>query len=99
MGIREFARHVSRYVERVETTGRPIVLTRHGKPVAALIAIDAADLEDFVLAHAPNFVANLRDADRELAAGKTRPLEQALAEVETAAGAGAEGRQKRTARR
>jgi prevent-host-death family protein len=80
MGIREFARHVSRYVERVERTGRPLVLTRHGKPVAAVIAIDAADLEDFVLAHAPNFVANLRDADRELAAGETQPLEQALAE-------------------
>jgi prevent-host-death family protein len=100
MGIREFARHVSRYVEQVERTGRPLVLTRHGKPVAALIAIDAADLEDFVLAHAPNFVANLRDADRELAAGETQPLEQALAEVEAAdAGADTESRQEPTARR
>lgn len=92
MGIREFARHVSRHLEQVERTGRPLVLTRHGKPVAALIAIDAADLEDFMLAHAPNFVANLRDADRELAADETEPLEQALAED---AGAAADSRARR----
>jgi prevent-host-death family protein len=81
-GIREFARNVSRYVERVETTGRPLVLTRHGKPVAALIAVEAGSLEDFVLAHAPDLAASLRDADQELAAGKTQPLGETLAELE-----------------
>jgi prevent-host-death family protein len=81
-GIREFARNVSRYVERVETTGRPLVLTRHGKPVAALIAVEAGDLEDFILAHAPDLAASLRDANRELAAGEGQPLEQTLAELE-----------------
>jgi prevent-host-death family protein len=80
-GIREFARHVSHYVERVERTGRPLVLTRHGKPVAALIAVEAGNLEDFILAHAPDLAASLRDADRELAAGETQPLEQSLAEL------------------
>jgi prevent-host-death family protein len=58
-GICKFARHVSRYVERVETTGRPLVLTRHGKPVAALVAVDAGSLEDLILAHAPDFAASL----------------------------------------
>jgi prevent-host-death family protein len=81
-GIREFARNVSRYVERVETTGRPLVLTRHGKPVAALIAVEAGDLEDFILAHAPDLAASLRGANRELAAGESQPLEQTLAELE-----------------
>jgi prevent-host-death family protein len=81
-GIREFARNVSRYVERVETTGRPLVLTRHGKPVAALIAVEAGDLEDFILAHAPDLAASLRDANRELAAGESQALEQTLAELE-----------------
>jgi prevent-host-death family protein len=81
-GIREFARNVSRYVERVERTGRPLVLTRHGKPVAALIAIEAGDLEDFILAHAPDLAASLRSANRELAAGESQPLGQTLAELE-----------------
>jgi prevent-host-death family protein len=81
-GIREFARNVSRYVERVETTGRPLVLTRHGKPVAALVAIEAGNLEDFILAHAPDLGASLRDANRGLAAGESQPLEQTLAELE-----------------
>jgi len=81
-GIREFARNVSRYVERVEATGRPLVLTRHGKPVAALIAVEAGDLEDFILAHAPDLAASLRDATRELEAGESQPLEQTLAELE-----------------
>jgi prevent-host-death family protein len=81
-GIREFARNVSRYVERVETTGRPLVLTRHGKPVAALIAVEAENLEDFILAHAPDLAASLGDANRGLAAGESQPLEQTLAELE-----------------
>ena len=80
-GIREFARNVSRYVERVATTGRPLVLTRHGRPVAAVIAVEAGDLEDFILTHAPDLAANLR-ADRELAAGESQPLDQTLAELE-----------------
>jgi prevent-host-death family protein len=98
-GIREFARNVSRYLERVETTGRPLVLTRHGRPVAAVIAVDAGSLEDLILAHAPDFAASLRDADRELAAGETRPLAETLAELETEdALARAKSRRKPTAR-
>jgi prevent-host-death family protein len=94
MGIREFARHVSRHVERVEKTGRPLVLTRHGKPVAAVIALDAETLEDFVLAHAPDLAASLREANRELARGDTRALEQTLAELDR--DAAADGRSPRT---
>jgi prevent-host-death family protein len=82
-GIREFARNVSRYVERVETTGRPLVLTRHGRPVVAVVAVDAESLEDLIVARAPAFVASLRDADRELATGETQPLAQTLAELES----------------
>jgi prevent-host-death family protein len=99
-GIRKFARHMSRYVERIETTGRPLVLTRHGKPVAALVAVDAGSLEDLVLAHAPDFAASLRDADRELATGDTQPLGRTLAELETEdAGAGTKSRRKPAGRR
>ena len=97
MGIREFARQVSRHVERVEKTGRPLVLTRHGKPVAAVIALDAETLEDFVLAHAPDLAASLRDANRELARGETSTLDETLTELDAEGAAG--GEQASSARR
>ncbi len=37
--------------------GEPIVLTVNGEPVAALVAVDKADLESFALGANPLFVA------------------------------------------
>jgi prevent-host-death family protein len=50
LGIRELAARVSAVVADVAKTGRPAVVTKHGEPVAALIAI--ADLEDLLAARA-----------------------------------------------
>lgn len=82
VGIRELARQVSRVVGGVEESREPALITRHGRPVALLVPVSADLLEDFVLASAPEFVEAMRDADRELAAGETRPLEDVLAGVD-----------------
>jgi prevent-host-death family protein len=49
----------------------PVVVTRNGQPVAALVAIlDEDELEDLVLAYSPRFRAILGKASRQIAAGE-----------------------------
>lgn len=82
LGIRAFSRKVSSFVEHVEATGEPIVLTRHGRPAAALIPLNADSFEDFVIAHVPEYGAAMRAADVELARGDTKPLTEVLDEID-----------------
>lgn len=49
----------------------PVVVTRNGQPVAALVPIlNEDELEDLVLAYSPRFRAILGKASRQLAAGE-----------------------------
>ena len=83
IGIRDLARRASQVVEQVQSTGRPTLITRNGKPVAALIAIDESELEDWILSHAPEYVRNMQEADAEMAKGEQgRRLGQVLAELQ-----------------
>jgi prevent-host-death family protein len=80
IGIRGLSRRVSRYIEEVEHTGEPLIVTRHGRPVVAIVPVDADGLEDFVLAHVPEFTLGMRAADAELERGETMPLSKVLDE-------------------
>jgi prevent-host-death family protein len=42
VGIRGLARNVSAVVAEVARTGRPTILTKHGRPVAAIVPIPRA---------------------------------------------------------
>ncbi|HEY3116149.1 MAG TPA: type II toxin-antitoxin system prevent-host-death family antitoxin [Chloroflexota bacterium] len=83
IGIRKLARQTSQVVEQVASTGRPEIITRHGKPVAALVPIDESALEDWILANAPQFTRAMKEADAEIASGEHgRALDDVLAEIE-----------------
>jgi prevent-host-death family protein len=82
VSIRDLARRSSKVVNDVTSSGRPAIITRRGKPVGALIAIDADELEDFVLANAPEYARSMRDADADLARGRTRPLSDVIDEID-----------------
>ncbi len=69
-------------VDSVERTGRPVLITVHGRPVAVVVPLDPKDLEDYLLAYGESFVRDRRDADRELEAGQTHALEDVLAELD-----------------
>jgi prevent-host-death family protein len=70
IGIRDLSRNASQVIDQVSSTGSPMIITKHGRPVAAVVAVDADALEDFVLATAPEYVADRRAADRDLAADR-----------------------------
>ena len=79
--IRELSRNTAEVVDGVQKSGRPALVTRNGRLVAAVVPIDEDELEDWVLATLPEFVDSMREADEAFASGKTRPLEEVLAET------------------
>lgn len=81
--IRELGRQVSGVVKEVTSTGRPAFVTHRGTPVAVLLPLDPEQLEDYVLANAPEYVASMRTADQAIENGERGvPLADAIAEFE-----------------
>lgn len=80
VGIRELSRDTSRIIKEFERTGEPVIVTREGQPIGALVAVDRRRLEDLVLATAPEFVDRRRRADEEVRDGETRSLQALAAE-------------------
>jgi len=83
-GIRELQRRSSEIVDELERSRRPALVTRHGKPVAVLSPIDEDALEDFILANAPEYVADMAAADEDAREGLTRSLDDVVAELAAA---------------
>jgi prevent-host-death family protein len=81
-GIRDLQRRSSQIVREVEKTGRPALITRHGKVAAVLFPLDADEFEDYVLATAPEFVESFEEAERDLREGRTMPAEEFFAELD-----------------
>jgi prevent-host-death family protein len=82
VSIRDLGRNPSRVVDEVVRSERPAIITRHGRPVAAMVAVDPEELEDFVLAKAPEFVRSARAADADLRAGRVRSADEVFADIE-----------------
>jgi prevent-host-death family protein len=82
VGIRQLARNASAIIRDVSETRRPAVVTDRGKPVGVIYPFDEGDLEDYVLANAPEFVRRLELADRVIAEGRTFSLAEGLARLE-----------------
>lgn len=77
--VRDLARRTREVLDDVERTGKAAIVTRQGRPVVALIPIDAEDLEDFVLAGARDYLTAMKEADEDLAGGLTRTLDEMIA--------------------
>jgi PHD/YefM family antitoxin component YafN of YafNO toxin-antitoxin module len=82
IGVRELARHASSIINDIEQSKEPALITRRGRPVVYMLPVDSAEFEDFVLAHAPQFVDGMAAADAALAAGETVSLADVRAELE-----------------
>lgn len=81
VGIRELVRNASKIIQEIETTGQPVIVTRHGRPVAALWPIDEEALEDFVLARAPEFVESMQEAEGDYREGRAQLAEEVYADL------------------
>lgn len=71
VGVRELKNRATEIVRQVEESGSAVVVTRHGRPTALILPIDSPEAEGYVLAHAPEIVASLRQARADLREGRT----------------------------
>jgi polyribonucleotide nucleotidyltransferase len=82
VGVREFSKKVSKYIGEVERSGSPVIITRHGRPAVAVLRLDVDRLQALAAAAAPHLVHDFEQADADLAAGRSRPLDDLIAELE-----------------
>jgi prevent-host-death family protein len=82
VGVRELARHASSIINDIEQKKEPALITRRGRPVAYMLPVDSEEFEDFVLAHASEFVEGIAAAELELASGETVSLAAVRGELE-----------------
>jgi prevent-host-death family protein len=82
VGVRELGRSASKVVGDVRRTGRPVIVTVNGKPVAVVVPLNQEALEDYVLAYAEEFVRDRLEAEHELRTGRTHALTDVLAELD-----------------
>jgi prevent-host-death family protein len=82
VSIRDLQRNTSGVVADVADSKHAALVTRHGEPVAALVPIDAQDLEDYLLSKVPSFAEDMTAADHALAAGQTRSAADVFAELD-----------------
>jgi len=82
IGVRDLQCNPGRVLDELQRSGRPAFVTRHGQPAVVLLPIDAAALEDYVLANAPEYVASMQEADEDGAAGRARSAADVIAEIE-----------------
>jgi prevent-host-death family protein len=84
IGIRQLSRQTAEVFDALEKTGEPVVIARHGKPIAALIQIDESRLTELIVASTPEFVDDWRAADEALARGDVQPMTEVIAELSAA---------------
>src|SRR5579862_6514491 len=75
--LSEFRANVARFVEQVQNTKRPMVLTQHGRSAAILMAVEA--YED--LLEQVELIRDVYVAESEVAAGKGLSHGKALAHL------------------
>jgi prevent-host-death family protein len=90
--VRELARNTTAVIQAVEASGRPALVTRNGRPVAALVPVNEAALEEWLLEHASGFTRAVAEDDAGLAADRVNNIEWQQAQD---AGNGGGGRAKR----
>ncbi len=75
--ITDLQQKTKKYVDRVRTTRRPIIITQRGR--AAAVLASAEDFEGYLITldeqSYPDWQARLRRAEREAKAGKTIEFE------------------------
>ena len=65
--VTAFRAHTAQFIEQVQTTGEPVILTQHGRSAAVLMDVDSyeAMVEELAL------LRDVHQAEHEVAAGDT----------------------------
>jgi hypothetical protein len=78
--LTNFAADPGRYLEHLRQNGSPMLLTVDGEP--GLVVLDAASYQRFVESiDRMQTVAAVKEALKDVAAGRTRPVQEAMDEI------------------
>jgi antitoxin YefM len=84
--LAEVKNRLSEVVDRLEREHGRVVITKHGRPAAVMLSLeDLESLEEtLAILSDPELLASIREADDEVAAGRTTPMTKrdALAEID-----------------
>ena len=66
--VTEFRANAAQFIEQIQETGQPMILTQHGRSTAVLLDVDSyeAMIDELAL------LRDVRVAEAQVAAGKTR---------------------------
>jgi prevent-host-death family protein len=81
IGIRELSRETASVIEGLVESGEPVVVTKQGKPVAALTTVDPSQAQDLVLSLAPEIRQSSSSTDVPKSPRKTQDLDAVAAEL------------------
>jgi prevent-host-death family protein len=76
----ELERHPEKIVDQIHETGRPVVITKNGKP--DLVILDAASYERHL--KTANLAQLLADGEADVKSGRTQPYEEFIKEFRRA---------------
>ena len=77
ISVRELLRDATTVFEGMERDREPVLITRRGRPVAALVPVNPEQAEAMILSSAPALIESRRRAEQAIAEGRTTPLEDA----------------------
>ncbi|MBM3302061.1 MAG: type II toxin-antitoxin system prevent-host-death family antitoxin [Deltaproteobacteria bacterium] len=78
-GVRELKNRTSEFLRRTRTEG-PVIITSHGRPIAAMIPLEPDEVEDFLLAHSPRIQAAVKRGTKDVESGRVHTVEELLRE-------------------
>ena len=82
ISVRALLRDAAAVFEGMERDREPVLITRRGRPVAALVPVDSEQAEAMILSSAPELIESRRRAENARAEGRTTPLEVALRDLD-----------------
>jgi prevent-host-death family protein len=85
LSLADVKNRLSEVVERLEREHGRVVITKHGRPTAVMLSIDDLESleETLAILSNPSLLEEIREAEADLAAGKTTRLtkDEALAQL------------------
>jgi antitoxin (DNA-binding transcriptional repressor) of toxin-antitoxin stability system len=82
VSVRTLLRDASTVFGSLERDGEPILITRRGRPVAALVPVDPEQADAMILSAAPAMIESRRQAETARAEGRTTPLADVLTRLD-----------------
>ena len=92
IGVRQLSRETADVIKGLQSSGEPVVITKQGKPIATLTAVDATEAQNLVLGLAPDIRETSSTVEVEASPRKTRSLDEVSQQLAEEASGSVEGR-------